>query len=412
MAVAQETDLRGESHLKTESVVTAAADIERLIRDAVSEAGGDLEQQHLHLVLAFSTGHFATDPLRAQAARLTAWELANNLLVRGDLISAYAFEGDLWEQPSAEKNPLTVPADHGDEKEVIRSLFPITPMADSTGGHDTELAIVKMAEQVDMTTSPVMVIFTNRAASLTTDTARPIIGQDDERYQSVLESWNRLPPVNQSGASYEPVYDIVRAGGDLVTRSIDVVVLVPEEFHSAPLAEGARSARLQASAQDDSSPTNAQRGNPAALFIIVLLGLVAAGAFFFLRRTRAGGGTILTLNNNRFSLASAATGQDVCRLVGPSYIQTNGPDERAIEVPQADLPPVLLARFEKSGKGIAVKDEALTLQRVDGEIVSAPYPLKPNEEQELVFEGEGQPDPGRPPRQVTVRVIATLGEDT
>lgn len=72
-----------------------AAEAERLssaIAEAVTAAGGDLDRQHVHLVFAFSTGHFAKDPRMAEAARVVASDVAEQTVVNGDRLSAYAWE--------------------------------------------------------------------------------------------------------------------------------------------------------------------------------------------------------------------------------------------------------------------------------------------------------------------------------
>lgn len=76
-----------QDKLDDASIADAARILESAIRSAVSEAGGDLEKQHVHLVLAFSTGHFNKDPLGAQAARQIAWLVVKDLLAAGDYVS-------------------------------------------------------------------------------------------------------------------------------------------------------------------------------------------------------------------------------------------------------------------------------------------------------------------------------------
>ena len=71
------------------------------IREAVKGAGGDLESQGVNLVLAFKTGYFKDDPLRASAARGVATALVQDLLVAGDRVAVRAYEFGLWDfQPT------------------------------------------------------------------------------------------------------------------------------------------------------------------------------------------------------------------------------------------------------------------------------------------------------------------------
>jgi hypothetical protein len=159
----------GESQLDQMSVERVAEELQELITAAVAQSGGDVDVQHLHLVFGFSTGHFGIEPIRAQAARQTAVELVDSFLIQGDEVSTYAFEISVWAHPGQERNPFTIPSDHGTEKLAVVELLPITPEAGSMGGHDTELSIVQIAENVDMDTGPVLILFLNRAASITTD---------------------------------------------------------------------------------------------------------------------------------------------------------------------------------------------------------------------------------------------------
>lgn len=415
--VALSQSVQGESNLEQQSVDRAVEELEQLLREAITAAGGDPETQRLHLVIGFSTGHYGIDPLRAQAARLTAWGLANDFLVRGDQVSVYSFEMTIWDQPGANLNPMTVPADVGPEKEAIRSLFPMTPQAGSEGGHDTELAIVEMANHVDLSSGTVMVLFTNRAASLTTNPAVPIIGEDDPRYQAVLQNWRRLDQVNQTGASFEPVYDIVRANDELVTRSLDVIVLIPRVFQAPKLAEGTRSARLDIASEPEPDlelSLDAEREpsgsvSPGILLVPILL-VLAVGLLLVRRRRGGGSGRVLSVNSHRFAIGEASNGGDIVRLVGPGFRQANPGDDRAIEVGTSTTPPQELARFVRSGNNVLVKDALFTLHEVDSSTVSAPYTLPADSEVQLVLLGEVVPEPGRPPREVTVKITVELGD--
>lgn len=407
-AVAQ--DPPGEAQLQDESVEAAAREIVDVIRDAVDDAGGNLEAQRVHLVLGFSTGHFAIDPLRAQAARHIAARLVEDFLVSGDLVSTFAFESDLWPHPGSERNPITVSSDQAAGKEEIRAAFPNAPMASTKGGHDTELAIAKITDQLDTASGPVVVLLMNRAASVTTDVTVPVIGEDDPRYSSVLETWQRVDAVNQSGASYEATFDIRQQDGTLVTRTLDVVILVPRSFSAPPLSEGTRASRLEAAL---ATPEPAVTSRSATGFLPVLLVLLAAGLGVFallrLRRSGSGSSTILTINSNRYLLGDARVDEDICRLVGPGYQQVHGHDERALEVPDASLPAALLARFVRTRSGVVVRDEHLSLQTVDGDVVSAPYVLRPDGDQTLVFEGQGKPIPGQPARSARMKLNVSIG---
>ena len=227
---------RANPSFESASVRDAAARIEKVIREAVGEAGGDLETQHLHLVFGFSTGHFAVEPLRAQAARETAAEIVRDLAVQGDLVSGYAFEMGLWRQPGAAAESHEDCRDTGAAKAPVEKLFPLTTQAGSTGGHDTERAIVEMAQSVDPSSGAILILFTNRAASITRDPeTRPLLGQDGAEYGSTMNHWRRVGATNRSGASLEVSYQVDKPNGDTVPNTLDVVVVVPRAFEAPPL---------------------------------------------------------------------------------------------------------------------------------------------------------------------------------
>src|SRR2546421_730733 len=103
----------GADTVDAETVDRSASALQHAIEDAVQKAGGNLELQHLHLVLGFSTGHFPKDPLAAGAARRIASDLVQNLLIQDDRLSAYAWEFGLWSYPASGTNPVQVPVDAG-----------------------------------------------------------------------------------------------------------------------------------------------------------------------------------------------------------------------------------------------------------------------------------------------------------
>ncbi|KEF34111.1 hypothetical protein RDMS_08870 [Deinococcus sp. RL] len=107
----------GAAHAQTQTVRIdpasadhAADTLFQSIQAAVTQAGGDLERSRLQLAFGFSTGHFASDPGRAEAARAIATRLVTQHLVPGDEVRAYAWEMEVYPHASAHLNPYRVPA--------------------------------------------------------------------------------------------------------------------------------------------------------------------------------------------------------------------------------------------------------------------------------------------------------------
>lgn len=396
----------GESALDPASTERAAQRLEDLVRDAIRDAGGDLASEEIHFVFGFSTGHFAGEPLRAQAARQTAMELVEDLGIRGDQVSAFAFEMGIWEQPGAERNPLTLPSDRGEEKAVAQEIFPLTTKADSQGGHDTELAIVQIAERVDPVSGPIIILFTNRAASITTSpSARPLIGENDPSYQGVLETYRRLEPVNRSGASLETVYDIERSDGELVTNALDIVVLVPRDFSGPPIVKGTRSERLAGANAPDSRDTGAS----VLPLILVLLGAIAAGGFLFFRSRRGGTSAVtLMIEDHAVPLTGFRNGETVANLVSHEHA-AEGHGQKTVSLTRPGLPSGILASFYIRDGKVHVRDGELRLTAVDGSNANAPYPLEPDTDVRMTLTGSYVAQPGMPPKSVDLTLDTRVG---
>ncbi len=138
---------RGETQLDVASIRQAAAKLKQSVTEAAQHGGGDLRNEHVSLVLAFSTGHFSRDPLRAQAAREVAHLLLRDLpVVQDDKVSVFAFEMETWPFSTEAGKPYAIGADAVREAKAIYRQLPLTPRPGSAGGHDTERAITEVAE--------------------------------------------------------------------------------------------------------------------------------------------------------------------------------------------------------------------------------------------------------------------------
>jgi hypothetical protein len=409
-----------ESTLDSGSVAGAVEALTGLAEREVRASGGDLGSQHVHWVFAFSTGHFALDPIRAQAARETVLALLERSAVPGDLVSVVAFEMDVWRHAGAEANPLTLPDDAAVARRSVAAMLPLTTQAGSRGGHDTERALVDIAAGVEEAAGPIIFVFTNRAASLTTDAAaRPLLGEDAVAYQSLLRAWRRAPAVNRSGAAFEATYEVERATGERVVTTLDVVLLTPAAFVSAPtpaprseLALGNRRPRpVSPSADGDTEGPIGRAAAIAAALAIAGLGALAMAA---LRRRATspgrGGQRIVTIQGAPIPLDGLRAGAVVCRVVARGFREDDESADRSPtivhdQVPFGDEP---LGRIVWQRGGLAWKDASFRATRWRGRPTRSPVRLG-TRGGSLALEGTVRERPGMPPRSLLASLEIEMG---
>ncbi len=305
------------------SVETAARALRDTLARAVREAGGDIERQHVHLILAFSTGHFNKDPLRAQAARLLAWYLIRDTLVEGDQLSCYAWELSLWDHRRGQPRTVTVEASARNDpaKQKLQDMFPTTVQDGSVGGHDTERAILEIVREVGNASDAVMVLITNDAQSVAPK-GYQTIGTDNPEYQQVLNWWRRLPQVSQSGASQEVRFDVHLAAGGKTQRKLDVVVLTPLQFGGQNLPKG-RADLLRTFTAPTGSRSSSRVLYSKMFWGLVLLAVAVVTAIVLSARkspSRAAPKvSAIRINGQTVSVGHVQDGQMVCRLVAGDY---------------------------------------------------------------------------------------------
>lgn len=413
----------GESVLAGASVVEVADELEQLIVEGVSSNGGDLQTQHVHWVFAFSTGHFPVEPLRAQAARETAIELLRRFAVPGDKVSAYAFEMDVWQHPGMTANPISLPADGREAIEAVSRIFPLTAVAGSLGGHDTELSLANIVDQVGSVNDVVLVVFTNRAASVTTDPAtRPLIGENSAQYQGFVAQMWRAPAVNRSGASVEGSYEIVRANGTRVQNSLDIVVAVGRSFAGEPLAVRRDEARVgyvsppvadQAATVAETTvveTTPAATGVPGMVWVLVILSI--AGVVFYLIRSGKLGlpstDPNITVDGTVFSLPASKNGL-VCRVVTKNYRGDPGEadSDRTLFLRSAPIGEEVVGRLVSTNGRLFWHDGEFKAMTLDGASVRAPVAISKGGE--LGLTGEVRERAGMPPRSMNVSISIEKG---
>jgi len=394
-----------QDRLDEASLTAAASNLWQTISQAVSQVGGDLEHQHLHLVLAFSTGHFNKDPMAAQAAKQVAWHVVREYLIAGDRVSCYAWEMDLWEHlPPGQQYTVTLTDSSDEGKKFIQDLFPQTVQDGSRGGHDTERAIVQIVRRLGDARDAVIVLLTNDAQSVA-PRGMQTIGTDNPTYQQVLQNWTRLPQVSKSGASLVLPYKVHKSLGGVQDRSLGVVIVLPKRPELAAIAGGTRS---RFPPEKPKNEVRASTRPPTTwlwlllfpVLLVLVAGAVAAKRFL----QRAGSATakgvrLLTIGDEKVDITGVDDGQVVCLIAGDNYKSSAG--EGAPVVRSARETDVVLAELWRRGEALEVRPRDAELQQINDDWVDpnrGTYRLAIGEEYTLRFTVRKPPRPTMPPR--------------
>ncbi|MCS6830751.1 MAG: hypothetical protein NZ749_08930 [bacterium] len=404
-----------QDRLDDASIEQAARTLQHVIRSAVTGAGGDPEKQHVHLVLAFSTGHFNKDPLGAQAAREIAWRVVRDLLVQGDRVSCFAWEMGLWDHLQGKENSLILSGADEQSKSAVRDLFPNTVQDGSQGGHDTERAIVEISQRLGDAKDAVIVLITNDAQSVA-PRGQQTIGADNPAYQQVLQTWTRLPQVNQSGASLVLPFKVIKVDGGTADRKLDIVMVTPHRFSGTTLTAGTRSELLQS--PPPAPPDSGRRRKfsdwlraswwwiliPAAL---LLIGIVAWRALPRLKWSSAPAVTALKIGDEQIDLTKVDEWRTICLLAGEHYRPLSEDGIQVVRV--AKGVDVLLAEISCQRNMLELQSREAELQKINDEWVEpgrTVHRLKIGQPYLLHFIIRKPPKPAMPARtqEVSVRI--------
>ena len=263
-------------------------------------------------------------------------------------------------------------------------------------------------------------MFTNRAASLTTDAAsRPLLGEDAGAYQSMLTEWRRAPAVNRSGASHEATYEVERATGEHVVTTLDVVLLTPKVFVSAPtpaprseLTLGSR--RPAPVSPPEGSDTEPPMGRATAIAAALAMAGLAVLAVAALRRRATsparGGARVVTIQGAQIPLDGVRAGAVVCRVVERGFREDDESANRSPtivhdQVPFGEEP---LGRIVWQRGGLAWKDAAFRATRWRGQPTRSPVRLGCRGGS-LALEGTVRERPGLSPRSVLAALKIEVG---
>jgi hypothetical protein len=384
-----------QPQLDEQSLHQAYLALASLIRQEVHSRGGDVGKQRVHWVLSFSTGHFAADPTAAQAARYLAKKLVEDLAKAGDSVSAYAWEMDVWDHLPGTSRTVVVQSKSPRDMELINKLWPRTPRRDTVGGHDTERAIVEIIRTLGGVSDTVFVLFTPTAASVAAPNTK-VLGQNHPDYQSVLEHWDRVqgataPP----GASKQIQYRVIKPSGEIVNRTMDLVVLVPKQFISVSSIEAPQTV----TATD--VPTAIRKTRSIFPLILLIVAVLAIPVVWFVARNLLFMTPLIEINSHAFFLKR----NEGIIIAGTDAI-TVPEGWHKIVLPGRDVPKRELAKIRKEGTQIVVHAIRCNI-RYEG-IIYEQMRLKSDVLTQLELYGSEETRPGLPEQEWSVPITIEI----
>ncbi|GGJ26060.1 hypothetical protein GCM10008938_10260 [Deinococcus roseus] len=396
----------GKPELDLKSLEPGILKLQTAAKKAIQDGTGNLDTQNVHWVFAFSTGHYKSDPLGAQAAREVATQLVQNLGVTGDRVTARAWEMQIWEHKPTTDLTRTLQGNTAEERTALQNLWPTTPQQESVGGHDTEQAIVSLTQEFQNDAGTLIFLVTNTAASIGA-AGQKVLGLNAPDYLTALENWNRVDST-RDGATVTINY-IVKTPERNITGSLDVILVAPRTFVGPALPEGKnREVLRQEKASEPVKPAESKPFPVALLLVPLLLGIA-----YLLYRTFAGGGSrggwVLEVEGQRFDLAGIPVQKVVVALAGTGVSSEDG--THVVNVPQA--PAEKFAEIIRVPNGIKIRStsENFELKEIDGKVATRDLvlPFKPDlPDHSAVFAGEVRSSSGIPrhiERTLQIRLV-------
>jgi hypothetical protein len=401
------TQQQTQPRLDKSSLVESYLQLKEKVIQAIRDRGGDPENQQVHWVFGFSTGHFAADPSAAEAARYLASKIVEDLAKVGDQVSAYAWEMEVWDHLSGGTRTVTIDAKTPEYAEKVHNLWPRTPRAGSVGGHDTERAIVEIVRDIENrignTQNVCMILITPTAASVAASGTK-VWGQDHPEYQEILKDWHRVIDPSLSGASrgasIQVPYRVVKLSGVTVRRTLDVVLVVPRQFVGTPVqppTPPTPNEELPRNTSPDSNVNAIKNQKNGSILIVFLLTTLIVLAFL----------SYLFVINPMFLPISVTINKDQQYVIrrGEGIVLTGDDSapipERWRRVVLRGAPAKELGRIQKDKAGIRITAENCNMRVED--MTRNEYTLRVGEQARVEFYGEEQ-TLGSPPKQWKVLV--------
>jgi hypothetical protein len=359
-----------------------------LIRQEIRNRGGNPDAQQVHWVFGFSTGHFAADPTAAEAARYLANKLVEELAKAGDSVSAYAWEMDVWDHLPGRPRTVSIQAKTPQFAKSVSELWPRTPRQDTTGGHDTEKAIVEITRELSGAQNAVIILITPTAASVAAANTK-VLGQNDPDYQDVLSRWDRVQgPAAPSGAFKQIQYRVIKPSKEIVNRTMDVIIVIPKQFAGTP-SVGTPTPKVSPPVSP-SHPQTRYRSIPIAIFIFIIIAIIFTITVILIRPYF--GRLLLQINDRNFSLNKSG---------GVVITGTNQVPPREgwqiFVVSGKNVPARELATIQREGRRVVLRARDCNI-RIGG-IIYDEYSLNPENPVQLELYGSEEAQPGLPPQE-------------
>ena len=336
-------------------------------------------------MFAFNTSHFGEDGIQAGVMRTVVSRAAEKLMMPGDVCTIASWDMTLWDF----KNPIAIRGDS--ESDIIKEIQPLptAPRNDSHGGHDTEQSIVDLIQKLKATPNAgrdsIVALLVNDEHSQMPEVPAAgdrLLGSNAPAYQAVLAEYTRLP---KESIPYQVTKQAV--GNQPLDRKIDVVLLVPKQLISTPLASGTRSEWHKAHpAGSGSFPLGLILG------ILALLAILVAIIFFVLPKMKGGKKlSSVQIGDRNFVLSSDGL---VTRLIGARFSGAQNGDTQLGREGDG-TPPALLGKVELLKNRLVVTTEGdlnLSYNGAEGrqfEVTSGEHAFK--------LSGNVQTNPDLPP---------------
>ncbi len=246
---------------------------------------------------------------------------AGDLLVEGDRVSCFAWK---W--------PLGPPAGQRGDDDSARQ-FPRQSNPSTTSSRRPCRTAVKVGmirrEPLSrllsawVTRDAVIVLLTNDAQSVAPK-GQQTLGADNPAYQQVLQMWQRLPQVSESGASLVLPFKVIEIHSSTATVRLDVVMAAPQTFASAALTGKPRSEQVRERVTLGTSLTAAGKLLQVLLGVLpwVVLGALLIVIGVLIARTLSSeqpSVNAMKIQDEEIDISKVIEGQPICILAGENY---------------------------------------------------------------------------------------------
>jgi|GEM_PF-4510978 len=221
------------------------------LRSELSKVGADTESYAVHLIVGFSTSHFADDPRHAEAMVRVAKGVIREFLVNGDSLTSVGWEMDVW------KEIWKRPYRYESERELT-DLWPKTPKEGSQGGHDYNRSLIhvlRKLKQTDPESRDYAILFLcphpYSQTEILDSSGKQVVGEDNPELLQLRQEMDASP--------WKSIEIIFTDSGR--KRRICLALVTPNQFIGRKLLEKTRAELV--SEKKTAHPKPAQPKGPA-----------------------------------------------------------------------------------------------------------------------------------------------------